>query len=121
MAVVTDTNEWKTLIANLNYGIHENVQEINNKLNNKLPSYLLEEWNDCVVKIGFQCKLVRAKKIKEIQDLSIRETMVYADILRFCPTDYDILRIDNIIKEKQFSGRTIDTLVTKFTKYYNTR
>ena len=48
---------------------------------------------------------------------------MYQDILRFCPTDYDLVNVDDLIKRtkvcKRISGRTIDTLITRYPKFYD--
>jgi len=70
---------------------------------------------------------VGRKKVVAAKDMNDRDRGIYRYIINKCPTDDAILRIktliDNgpIIRGKRVSGRTIDTLVTRFQMYRNVR
>jgi hypothetical protein len=69
-------------------------------------------------------RLVRIQKKKTIrvEELNIRETEVYKEILNLCPTDERVLAIHNLIQSHRarWSGRTLDALVTRFPRHHNT-
>ena len=60
----------------------------------------------------------------KVSDLSLKAYQVYTYILKECPTDNDLYEIQNFINNgsalfKRSSGRTIDTLMTRFQRYHN--
>jgi hypothetical protein len=64
------------------------------------------------------------KKVLDVSELSTRAREIYGQILIQCPTDEDILKVKHLIDEgppvdRKVSGRTIDTLVTRFPKFHN--
>lgn len=64
------------------------------------------------------------KRLLTKSDLSTRAREIYEHILLQCPTDESMLAVKKMIDEgpslsKKVSGRTIDTLVTRFPRYYN--
>lgn len=65
------------------------------------------------------------KRVLQPQDLSIKASGVYRHILRQCPTDQDLLAMLKMIdagpyaQHLKISGRTVDTLMTRFPKYHN--
>ena len=65
------------------------------------------------------------KLVQKPKDICTKSQAIYAYIVRECPTDEAIMFIKNFIEEgcmtmsKKISGRTIDTLVTRFPKYHN--
>jgi len=65
------------------------------------------------------------KRVLQPQDLSIKANGVYQHILRHCPADQDLLAVLKMIdagpyaQDLKISGRTVDTLMTRFPKYHN--
>ena len=102
--------------------IHPQVEKINSTIdrNVKIKMEILVELSTVVYGASICCKINYRKVAKFPDELSVREMMVYSDIMRFCPRDGDIMNICNSIENCTFSGRTIDTLVTRFTKKHST-
>lgn len=70
-----------------------------------------------------QVRIVRTKIIHNYSDLTIKATQVYDHIINACPNDSAILRIHNLINKGPYhphhkvSGRSIDMLITRYTKF----
>ena len=65
------------------------------------------------------------KRLLQVDELSLKATQTYRHIINNCPTDESLLAIKRLIDDgpnkalKKISGRTIDTLVTRFPRYHN--
>lgn len=75
--------------------------------------------------LNVSCNIIYVKKKIVYQDLKPREQAIYQEILRECNSDKKLLHIYSIINngpysDTKLSGRTIDTFVTKYTRYYDT-
>jgi len=97
--------------------IAKNCSDLNNLT-------LLSAWYVRNKKMKGKISVIYHKRVLLVENLSLRAHQIYSQILLSCPSDSDILAIKQLIDDgpslnKKVSGRTIDTLVTRFPKYHN--
>jgi hypothetical protein len=100
--------------------INETLQDITNM--KKID--ILRVWYIRSKNINAKINVTYHKRILSANALSIRARQIYQQIICSCPTDDSILAIKRLIDggqstTKKVSGRTIDTLVTRFPRYHN--
>jgi hypothetical protein len=98
--------------------IHDTLQK------RQLPDFIIHYWYTILTNLACKITVNFAKKVLQPKDLKIRAGEIYKEILQMCSTDGELLRIKNLIDNgpelaKKVSGRTIDTLVTRFPRYNN--
>ena len=79
-------------------------------------------WYDKVCNVTSTVSIHFDKPMLQVEDLLLRPREIYKGILKVCDTDAKVLRIHKLITKgpmisKKISGRTIDTLVTRFPRY----
>ena len=93
--------------------------------NKQFSKQVLYEWMRVSMLSPDIITAVTRKKVITVADMTEDDRVVYKHILSKCDTDTSILRIKHLIDEgptshgKRVSGRTIDTLVTRFQKFRN--
>lgn len=132
MDLVTETCDWGNLIDLLQEGVEErsnenktivkNIKDVMGKRN--LQPLLLHEWYTIMLGLGAKLSTTYHKRTLQKHDLKIRAVEIYKEILQMCGTEKELLRIKSLIDDgpevmKKISGRTIDTLVTRFPRYHN--
>jgi len=83
---------------------------------------LVTSWYQHIKKIQCKSSVVYFKRVLTIDELSTRAREVYEHILTQCPTDASLRAIQLLINQgppvdQKISGRTIDTLVTRYPRY----
>ena len=86
-----------------------------------LPSSILDNWF-YVCRLAKPCHSTHNRKIAlRIHELNVRAREIYTEIMNACPDDESLLAIHHLITSgnvltqgKRISGRTIDTLVTRY-------
>jgi hypothetical protein len=92
----------------------------------RLPSSLVDNWFR-VCDVAKPCLTTQYRKIAlRVSELDVRAREVYTEILNNCPDDSSLLAIHRLITSgnvlsqgKKISGRTIDTLVTRYPMFLN--
>jgi hypothetical protein len=107
----------ENIITNMNHALSSSPKK-------KLNPRLLLEWFERMQRLNSKITVNFYKKVLHKSELKIRGLEIYKEILDLCPSDEELLRIKRLVGigpsiAKKVSGRTIDTLVTRFPRYYN--
>lgn len=92
--------------------------------NCKIHGRVIYIWSMLMQRMKLKISVFFHKKVRSKDMLSIRAKEIYKEILLACDTDEKLLRIKRLVDggpvlAKKISGRTIDTLVTRFPRYNN--
>lgn len=131
---LTEQCNWNSLMSVLTLGeedkkvqeegifatIRETLQAENFKANIKI----ITSWYMRSKNLNVKTTVTYYKRVLTVDELPTRAKEIYEQIIHQCPTDEDILKVKKLIDEgppvnKKVSGRTIDTLVTRFPRYHN--
>ena len=80
----------------------------------------IQKWKGYMELLSSKICVHTEKIVRQVSDMKIRAQEIYKEIIQYCDTDEKILRIHRLITNgpistnKKISGRTIDTLVTRF-------
>lgn len=100
----------------------ENIRQI--MIYKSFNPLILHHWYTSVMKLHSKVIVNFHKRVLKKTELNIRAGEIYKEILYICDSDDELLRIKSLIDtgpkiSKKISGRTIDTLVTRFPRYSN--
>jgi hypothetical protein len=129
---ITSTPDWDVLMTMVNDAdvqhkkvprveFTDNIKQVVQEFG-RASKLVLAAWLHTSKQFEAKAFAVYEKNVVLASDLKGKRLQVYKDICRQCPNDEDMLLIENLISDgplfhKKTSGRTIDTLVTRFPKY----